>query len=119
MFSQANKSEGADDGAPKDQNHTSDQSPPTQEEPPEQVDPPEASEPHEDEGEAEQEGVKCPLSSSVIVDMPSVHSSLELSTIAGTTSPTHVIDSEMIYARISDDISSDRVAGLQAPLSHL
>lgn len=83
FFRHGNKSEGGESGAPK--NHTNDQSPPTQEEPPQQVDTPDVSETNKDESETEQEGFKCQLSSSVIVDMPNVQSSLELSTITGAT----------------------------------
>lgn len=83
-FRQGDKSEGGDNGAAKKQNHTNDQSPQPQEETPQQVDPTDVSETNKDESEKEQEGGKCQLSSSVIVDMPNVQSSMELSTITGT-----------------------------------
>uniref|UniRef100_H3DQM3 Calcium voltage-gated channel subunit alpha1 E n=1 Tax=Tetraodon nigroviridis TaxID=99883 RepID=H3DQM3_TETNG len=80
-----NKGEEEESRAAKHQNHTDDQSPPTQEEPPQQADAPDVSETNKDESETEQDRVKCQLSSSVIVDMPNVQSSLELSTITGAT----------------------------------
>lgn len=98
FFRDGNKSEGGESGAPKNQNHSNDHSPPTQEEPPQQVDPPDASETNKDESETEQEGVKCQLSSSVIIDMPNIQSSLELSTITGATKTAAF----MLCLRISD-----------------
>lgn len=83
-LTQGDKSEGGDSGAAKNQNHTSDQSPQTQEEAPKQVEPTDLSETNKEESEMEQEGGTCQLGSSVIVDMPNVQSSMELSTLTGT-----------------------------------
>lgn len=83
-LTRGDKGEGGDSGAAKNQNHTSDQSPQTQEEPPQQVEPTDVSETSKEESEVQQEGGSCQLSSSVIVDMPNVQSSMELSTLTGS-----------------------------------
>lgn len=81
FFRQGERSEGGD------ADPTGDQSPQAKKEPPRESS--ESSAPANPEGkkeenEMEQDQVKAQLSSSVIIDMPNVHSSLELSTITGT-----------------------------------
>ncbi|XP_056894023.1 voltage-dependent R-type calcium channel subunit alpha-1E isoform X5 [Takifugu flavidus] len=93
-LTRGDKSEGGDSGAAKNQNHTSDQSPQTQEEPPQQVEPTEVSETNKEESETEQEGGSCQLSSSVIVDMPNVQSSMELSTLTVNSKDPETCKSE-------------------------
>lgn len=70
-----------------EQSQTAEQSPQTQVDPPQQVDssPPVVPESSKEENETEQpDEDKSQLSSSVIIEMPHVQSSLELSTITGT-----------------------------------
>ncbi|XP_076736732.1 voltage-dependent R-type calcium channel subunit alpha-1E isoform X5 [Maylandia zebra] len=72
------------DSAPADnQSHTGDQCPQKQEEPPQPSEPPAPAVPEDnkEETEMQQERDKSQLSSSVIVEVPNVQSSLELSTI--------------------------------------
>lgn len=72
------------DSAPADnQSHTGDQCPQKQEEPPQPSEPPAVPEDNKEETEMQQERDKSQLSSSVIVEVPNVQSSLELSTIKG------------------------------------
>lgn len=70
------------------------------------MDAPDVSERNKDESETEQEGVKCQLSSSVIVDMPNVQASLELSTITGAAKAGVV----MRVSRTSDQTRSARLS---------
>ncbi|XP_078115114.1 voltage-dependent R-type calcium channel subunit alpha-1E [Sander vitreus] len=70
-----------DTDPPENQSHTGDQCPQKQEEPPQQSDPPVIPESNKEEKETEQDQDKCQLSSSVIIEVPNVQSSLELSTI--------------------------------------
>ncbi|CAI5639566.1 unnamed protein product [Oreochromis niloticus] len=72
------------DSAPADnQSHTGDQCPQKQEEPPQPSEPPAPAVPEDnkEETEMQQEQDKSQLSSSVIIEVPNVQSSLELSTI--------------------------------------
>ncbi|XP_039463231.1 voltage-dependent R-type calcium channel subunit alpha-1E isoform X3 [Oreochromis aureus] len=72
------------DSAPADnQSHTGDQCPQKQEEPPQPSEPPAPAVPadNKEETEMQQEQDKSQLSSSVIIEVPNVQSSLELSTI--------------------------------------
>lgn len=86
FFRQGERSEGGDADPTNQQIHTSDQSPQAKEPPCElsELSPPAIPEGKKEENEMEQDQVKPQLSSSVIIDMPNVHSSLELSTITGT-----------------------------------
>lgn len=87
FFRQGERSEGGDADPTTQQIHTGDQSPQAKEEPPRESSessPPANPEGKKEENEMEQDQVKPQLSSSVIIDMPNVHSSLELSTITGT-----------------------------------
>lgn len=87
FFRHGERSEGGDADPTNQQIHTGDQSPQAKEEPPcESLEssPPAIPEGKKEENEMEQDQVKPQLSSSVIIDMPNVHSSLELSTITGT-----------------------------------
>lgn len=75
---------GEDTDPPDNSNHTVDQK---QEESPQPSDPaqPAIPESNKDENETEPDQDRSQLSSSVIIDVPSVQSSLELSTITGAT----------------------------------
>nr|XP_046247844.1 voltage-dependent R-type calcium channel subunit alpha-1E isoform X2 [Scatophagus argus] len=78
------RNEGGGDGDPPDnQSHTGEQCPQKQEEPPQQSDPCPAAIPDssKEENNTEQDQDKSQLSSSVIIELPNVQSSLELSTI--------------------------------------
>ncbi|XP_068563432.1 voltage-dependent R-type calcium channel subunit alpha-1E isoform X1 [Cebidichthys violaceus] len=78
-------SEGGDTEPPDNQSHPGDQCPQKQEEHPQQSEPspPVTKESNKEENETDQDNDqdKSQLSSSVIIDVPNVHSSLELSTI--------------------------------------
>ncbi|XP_070687965.1 voltage-dependent R-type calcium channel subunit alpha-1E [Pempheris klunzingeri] len=80
---QGERSEGGDAGPPDNQSHNGDQRPQKQEEPPQQSDPypPAIPDSNKEENETEQDQDKSQLSSSVIIEVPNVQSSLELSTI--------------------------------------
>ncbi|XP_034736761.1 voltage-dependent R-type calcium channel subunit alpha-1E isoform X6 [Etheostoma cragini] len=75
---------GGDTDPPEKQSHTGDQCLKKQEEPPQQSapSPPVIPESNKEEKEIEQDQDKCELSSSVIIEVPNVQSSLELSTIS-------------------------------------
>lgn len=81
IFSQGEKSERGDSDPLENQTHKDDQCPQTQ---PSELSPPPIPESNKEEEETKHE--KSQLSSSVIIDMPNVQSSLELSTITGKTS---------------------------------
>lgn len=86
IFRQGDTSEGGTD-PPGEQSQAAEPSPQAQVDPPQQVDssPPVIPESSKEENETEQQDeVKSQLSSSVIIEMPHVQSSLELSTITGT-----------------------------------
>lgn len=85
--SQGDRSDGGDADPADNQSHSGDQSAQTEEEPPRQSDPspPAIPDSNNEEKETEQESVKSQLSSSVIIDVPNVQASLELSTITGAT----------------------------------
>ncbi|XP_065812078.1 voltage-dependent R-type calcium channel subunit alpha-1E [Labrus bergylta] len=81
---QDERSEEGHTDSPENQTQTGDLCPQAQEEPPQQSEPSPPAIPEtnkEEEEETEQEHKKCPLSSSVIIEMAKVQSSLELSTI--------------------------------------
>ncbi|XP_074524114.1 voltage-dependent R-type calcium channel subunit alpha-1E [Halichoeres trimaculatus] len=79
--SQGEKSEGGDTDPLENQTHTDEQCPQTKEEPPEPSDVSSPPIPESSKDEEETKHEKSQLSSSVIIDMPNVQSSLELSTI--------------------------------------
>ncbi|XP_037625796.1 voltage-dependent R-type calcium channel subunit alpha-1E isoform X2 [Sebastes umbrosus] len=91
---QDDRSEGGDTDLPD--NQTGDQCPQKQEEPPQPSDPPPLviPESNKEDNETEQDEDKSQLSSSVIVEMPNVQSSLELSTITVNSKDPETCKSE-------------------------
>lgn len=86
FFRQTDRNEGGETCPADNQSHTGDQSPQTQQEPPHQSDPspPAMPESNKEENETEQDQDKSQLSSTLVIEVPNVQSSMELSTIAGT-----------------------------------
>lgn len=80
FYRQGDRSEGGESNTSDNQSHTGDQ-----EEAPQQTEQsvPANKEESTEEREAEQDGDKSQLSPSVIIEVPNVQSSLELSTITG------------------------------------
>ncbi|XP_044054404.1 voltage-dependent R-type calcium channel subunit alpha-1E isoform X4 [Siniperca chuatsi] len=93
---QGDRSEGGDPDPPDNQSHTGDQSHQKQEEPPQQSDPspPAIPESNKEENETEQCQDKSQLISSVIIEVPNVQSSLELSTITVNSKDPETCKSE-------------------------
>ncbi|XP_051232685.1 voltage-dependent R-type calcium channel subunit alpha-1E isoform X3 [Dicentrarchus labrax] len=93
---QGDRSEGGDTDPPGNQSHTGDQRPQKQEEPPQRSDssPPAIPESNKEENETEQDQDKSQLSSSVIIEVPNVQSSLELSTITVNSKDPETCKSE-------------------------
>ncbi|KAM7388240.1 hypothetical protein PAMP_024431 [Pampus punctatissimus] len=91
---QGNCNEGGDTGPPD--NHTGDQCPRKQEAPPQQSDssPPVVPENNKEDKETEQDQDKSQLSSSVVIEVPNVHPSLELSTITVNSKDPETCKSE-------------------------
>nr|XP_033477259.1 voltage-dependent R-type calcium channel subunit alpha-1E isoform X3 [Epinephelus lanceolatus] len=93
---QGDRSEGGDADPPDNQSHSDDQCPQKQEQPPQQSEPspPVIPESNKEEKETEQEQDKSQLSSSVIIEVPNVQSSLELSTITVNSKDPETCKSE-------------------------
>lgn len=107
FFRQTDKNEGEGETGPADsQSHTGDQSPQTQEEPPHQLDPspPAIPESNKEENETERDQDKSLLSSSLIIEVPNVQSSMELSTIAGTTVGLWFSEADLLLVYFSLDL---------------
>ncbi|KAM7409915.1 hypothetical protein PAMA_001414 [Pampus argenteus] len=91
---QGNCNEGGDTGSPD--NHTGDQCPRKQEAPPQQSDssPPVVPENNKEDKETEEDQDKSQLSSSVVIEVPNLHPSLELSTITVNSKDPETCKSE-------------------------
>ncbi|XP_054458725.1 voltage-dependent R-type calcium channel subunit alpha-1E [Anoplopoma fimbria] len=94
---QSDLSEGGETEPPDNRSHTGDPCPHKQEEHPQQSEPspPVIPESNKEENETDQDQDKSTLSSNVIIDMPNVHSSLELSTITVNSKDPETCKSEM------------------------
>ncbi|XP_008293638.1 voltage-dependent R-type calcium channel subunit alpha-1E [Stegastes partitus] len=90
------QSEGVDSNPTENQTQSGDQCPPKQEEAPQQSEPaaPDVSEDNKEEKEAEPDQDKSGLSSSVIIEVPNVQPSLELSTITVNSKDPETCKSE-------------------------
>uniref|UniRef100_A0AAQ5Z0D8 Voltage-dependent calcium channel alpha-1 subunit IQ domain-containing protein n=2 Tax=Amphiprion ocellaris TaxID=80972 RepID=A0AAQ5Z0D8_AMPOC len=93
---QGDQSEELDSNPTENQTQTGDQCPQKQEEPPQQSEPsaPDVSEDNKEEKEAEQDQDEPQLSSSVIIEVPNVQPSLELSTITVNSKDPETCKSE-------------------------
>ncbi|XP_069006576.1 voltage-dependent R-type calcium channel subunit alpha-1E [Embiotoca jacksoni] len=91
---QGDKSERGDSDPTENQSHTDDQCRQQQEEPPPPTEPPVIPEDSKEEKETEQDLDKSQLSSSVIIEVPKVQSSFELSTITVNSKDPETCKSE-------------------------